>query len=225
MSWKVRSILGGGAALLLLGFAASGGRNLRYMLPQPVAFPAARLSPSAPAQPNPSSAVQSGPSAPRQPATSQASPSQASPAQPPPPQPTPQVQLASMGPARVLELPERTHLKIILSRSLSTDHDQTGDPWAGVLAAEVRRKGMVAWPKGTPVQGIILQSAPGDLLHGGGGLELRIRSVGGADLEAGTFVLEGRSLSAGTADQVVRIPAGQALAFALSAPKELILRP
>jgi hypothetical protein len=218
MGWKVRSILAGCASLLILGIANSGGRKLRFgpAAPPPFPLPAPAAQPSSLAKP-------SGPSAPLPPTPQAPQAAAVAPALPGPPALQPS--LATLDAPRVLELPAHTRLKVILSRGLATDQDHIGDPWEGVLAQEVRKKGLVAWPRGTPVQGIILQSAPGNLLQGGGGLELRIRTVGGSDLEAGTYVVDGRNLEAGTAEPVVRIPAGRALTFALSAPKELNLGP
>jgi len=210
MGWKVRSLQAGGLALALLGFAASTGRKPRPGPLAPPPFPASRPSQPAPSQP-PGAEAPAAPVAatPAMAATQPATPAVAPPAEPP----------------RVLELPARTRLEVILSRSLATDRDRIGDPWEGVLGREVRSKGQTAWPKGTPVKGIILQSAPGDLLQGGGGLELRILTVGGAELEVGSYTVAGRNLEAGTADPIVRIPAGQAMAFILAAPKELTLKP
>jgi hypothetical protein len=121
----------------------------------------------------------------------------------PPPRPSP------------LRLPLRTRIKVILSRELATDQDRIGDSWSGVLAQEVVAQGRLAWAKGVPVRGVIVQSAPASRLERDGGLELRICSVAGAELEAGSFAVPG------TDEPVVRIPGGAVLVFSLSAPKDL----
>ena len=209
MTLKVRTILAGGLAFVLLGFAATSGRKVRFS-----SFPAqtGRLGTAAPAQPAPAPPGQPNPTPPGQPNPTPAGQ----------PNPTPALPASTPVPAQaaqVLDASVRIRLRVILTKGLSTDHNLIGDPWTGTLAQEVRIKGQRAWPKGTPVEGILVQCAPGALLEGGGGLELRIRSVGGAELEAGSYVVDGRDLKAGTAEKVVRIPTGSLLEFSMEAPK------
>ena len=170
----------------------------------------------------------------------------------------------------VLEVPARTQLKVALARALATDKDRTGDPWEGTLAEPVKVGGVVAWPRGAAVSGVIAQSAPAGRLKGGqGGLGIRITSVGRHGVETGTYVAvgsargarnakfiggtaalgalvgilgghghqadhalggavlgagAGTALAAGTADTVIRIPAGKTVVFTLSVPEKVELK-
>lgn len=92
----------------------------------------------------------------------------------------------------VVEVPAGTHIKVMLSRELTTDKDKSGDPWEGTLAEAVMVAGKVAWPKDAPVRGVVAQSTPaGRLQSGQGGLGIRLGSVGREDVEAGTFLVVG----------------------------------
>lgn len=216
------------------------------------------------------------------PAKAGATPEAANPAPPaaaaPAPQaPAPQPAAAPAAPAPqaprkvVLEVPAGTRLKVILARELSTGKDQSGAPWEGTLAAAVLVHGQVAWPAGTPVKGVVAQSAAAGRLQGGkGALGIRLGSVGRNDVEAGTYQVVGEAraarnakiiggtaalgalvgiltskhhqgdhalggaaigaaagtgLAAVTADTVIRIPATTPVAFTLSAPAQVALKP
>jgi len=92
----------------------------------------------------------------------------------------------------VVEVPAGTQLKVALARDLATGKDQPGDPWEGSLAEAVAVNGQVAWPAGTPVKGVVAQSAPAGRLQGGqGGLGIRLSTVGRNDVEAGTYLVVG----------------------------------
>ena len=92
----------------------------------------------------------------------------------------------------VVEVPAGTELKVALAQELSTSKAQPGDPWEGALAEEVAVNGQVAWPAGTPVKGVVAQSAPAGRLQGGkGGLGIRLSTVGRNDVEAGTYLVVG----------------------------------
>lgn len=183
--------------------------------------------------------------------------------------------MASAPPSEVprtvtLTVPAQTPLAVALSQELATDKVQAGDGWDGVLAEDVVVAGQVAWPKGTPVRGVVAQSvAAGRLKSGQGGLGIRLSAVGGTDVEAGTYLVAGGSrgerdaqfiggtaalgalvgvlsskhhqadhalggaaigaaagtgLAAGTADTVIRIPAGKPVTFTLAQPEKVILR-
>ena len=92
----------------------------------------------------------------------------------------------------ILTVPAQTRLAVTLARDLSTDQVQAGDPWEGALAEDVVVDGRVAWPQGTPVKGVVVQSTPaGRLQSGQGGLGIRLSTVGRSDVEAGTYVVTG----------------------------------
>jgi hypothetical protein len=91
-----------------------------------------------------------------------------------------------------VEVPAQTRVAVSLSRELSTDKDQAGDPWEGTLAEDVMVGGKVVWPQGTPVKGVVAQSTPaGRLQSGQGGLGIRLSTVARNDVEAGTYVVVG----------------------------------
>ena len=101
---------------------------------------------------------------------------------------------AAVQPATVT-VPAQTRLAVALTRDLATDKAQPGDTWEGTLAEEVAVDGRVAWPKGTPVKGVVTQSTPaGRLKSGQGGLGIRLSAVGGNDVEAGTYLVVGSKL-------------------------------
>ena len=89
-------------------------------------------------------------------------------------------------------VPAQTRLAVALTHELATDKAQPGDSWEGTLAEEVAVDGQVAWPRGTPVKGVVTQSTPaGRLKSGQGGLGIRLSAVGGNDVEAGTYLVVG----------------------------------
>jgi hypothetical protein len=168
----------------------------------------------------------------------------------------------------VVEVPTGTKLQVTMATELTTSKDQPGDPWEGTLAEDVTVNGQLAWPAGTPVKGVVAQSAAAGRLQGGqGGLGIRLSTVGKNDVEAGTYVVvgdkrgernakyigggaalgalvgmlaqrgheadhalggaaigaaAGTGLAAGTADTVIKIPAGKAVSFTLSTPEKVI---
>lgn len=170
----------------------------------------------------------------------------------------------------MVEVPAGTAIKVTLAKDLVTGQDQAGDPWEGKLAEPVSVNGEVAWPAGTPVKGVVAQSAAAGRLQGGqGGLGIRLSTIGKNDVEAGTYVVvgdkrgqrnakfigggaalgalvgmltdskhaadhalggaaigaaAGTGLAAGTADTTIRIPAGKAVPFTLSAPEKVLLK-
>lgn len=92
----------------------------------------------------------------------------------------------------ILTVPAQTRLAVSLARELSTDQVQAGDAWEGSLAEDVVVDGRVAWPQGTPVKGVVVQSTPaGRLQSGQGGLGIRLSTVGRSDVEAGTYLVTG----------------------------------
>jgi hypothetical protein len=94
----------------------------------------------------------------------------------------------------MLEVPTGTQIKVTVARELATGKDQAGDPWEGKLAEAVSVNGAVAWAAGTPVKGVVAQSAAAGRLSGGaGGLGIRLSTVGKNDVEAGTYLVVGDS--------------------------------
>lgn len=91
-----------------------------------------------------------------------------------------------------LEVPAGTPILVSLAKELATGKDQPGDPWEGQLAEPVAVNGEVAWPAGTPVKGVVAQSAAAGRLQGGaGGLGIRLSTIGKKDVEAGTYLVVG----------------------------------
>ncbi len=91
-----------------------------------------------------------------------------------------------------LTVPAKTRLSVALAHDLATDKQKPGDTWQGTLVHEVTVGGQVAWPKGTPVKGVVTQSDPAGRLKGGqGGLGIRLSAVGGNDVAADTYLVAG----------------------------------
>ncbi len=94
--------------------------------------------------------------------------------------------------AVVLEVPSGTTLEVRLDQDLGTDKQQAGDAWSGTLASDVVVAGTMAWKAGTPVHGVVTQSAPlGRLANGKGSLAIRLTEVGSNDVEADTHLVVG----------------------------------
>ncbi|WP_306601851.1 hypothetical protein [Geothrix sp. 21YS21S-2] len=94
--------------------------------------------------------------------------------------------------AVIVDVPAGTQVAVALGRELSTEKDQAGDAWEGTLVEDVTVGGRVAWPKGTPVKGVVAQSTPaGRLQSGQGGLGIQLSTVGRNDVEAGTYLVVG----------------------------------
>lgn len=92
----------------------------------------------------------------------------------------------------VLEVPSGTPIEVRLDHDLGTDKQQAGDPWTGTLASDVMVGGSMAWRAGTPVHGVVSQSAPlGRLANGKGGLAIRLTEVGSNDVDADTHLVVG----------------------------------
>ena len=94
--------------------------------------------------------------------------------------------------AVMLEVPSGTPIEVRLDQDLGTDKQQAGDSWAGTLARDVMVGGAAAWRAGTPVHGVVSQSAPlGRLANGKGGLAIRLTEVGSNDVDADTHLVVG----------------------------------
>jgi hypothetical protein len=170
----------------------------------------------------------------------------------------------------VVEVPTGAKLEITLARELSTEKDQAGDAWEGSLAADVVQDGKLVWSAGSPVRGVVTESAAaGRLSSGQGALGIRLTEVAGVGIDADTHVVvatakgernakfigggaalgaligiladskhkndhalggaaigaaAGTAVAAGTADTVIRIPAGKPIAFSLTTPERVTLR-
>ncbi|MDR3418594.1 MAG: hypothetical protein P4L83_20680, partial [Nevskia sp.] len=170
----------------------------------------------------------------------------------------------------VVEVPTGAKLEITLARELTTEKDQAGDAWEGSLAADVVQDGKLVWSAGSPVRGVVTESAAaGRLSSGQGALGIRLTEVAGVGIDADTHVVvatakgernakfigggaalgaligiladskhkndhalggaaigaaAGTAVAAGTADTVIRIPAGKPIAFSLTAPERVTLR-
>jgi hypothetical protein len=94
--------------------------------------------------------------------------------------------------AVTLEVPSGTPIEVKLDQDLGTDKQQAGDSWSGTLASDVVVGGTMAWPTGTPVHGVVSQSAAlGRLANGKGGIAIRLTEVGSNDVEADTHLVVG----------------------------------
>ncbi len=94
--------------------------------------------------------------------------------------------------ATVVEVPAGTTLEVRLDQDLSTDKQQAGDTWTGTLVSDVRTAGGTAWRAGTPVHGVVSQSAAlGRLANGKGGLAIKLTEVGSNDVDADTHLVVG----------------------------------
>jgi cytochrome c553 len=90
----------------------------------------------------------------------------------------------------VVEVPTGTKLEITLARELSTDKDQAGDAWEGTLSSDVVQGGRLVWSAGSPVRGVITQSAAaGRLSNGQGALGIRLTEVAGVGIDTDTHVV------------------------------------
>lgn len=91
-----------------------------------------------------------------------------------------------------VDVPTGTKLEVKLAKDLTTETAQPGDAWEGVLADPVIVDGRTVWPAGTPVHGVVSQSAAAGRLSGGqGGLGIRLMAVGHEDVDTGTYVVVG----------------------------------
>ena len=103
--------------------------------------------------------------------------------------PTPKVRTPL---AATLEVPSGTPIEVRLDHDLGTDKQQAGDSWTGTLASDVMVGGSMAWRAGTPVHGVVSQSAPlGRLANGKGGLAIRLTEVGSNDVDTDTHLVVG----------------------------------
>jgi proline-rich tail region repeat protein len=90
----------------------------------------------------------------------------------------------------VVEVPAGTKLEVTLSRELSTEKDQPGDAWDGILAADVVQDGRLVWSAGSPARGVVTQSAAAGRLSGGqGALGIRLTEIAGVGIDTDTHVV------------------------------------
>ena len=90
----------------------------------------------------------------------------------------------------VVDLPIGPKLEVSLARELATDKDQAGDAWEGSLASDLLQDGKLVWSAGSPVRGVVTQSAAaGRLSNGQGALGIRLTEVAGVGIDADTHVV------------------------------------
>ncbi len=90
----------------------------------------------------------------------------------------------------VVDVPIGTKLEISLARDLGTDKDVAGDPWEGTLASDVVQDGKLVWSAGSPVRGVVTQSAAaGRLSNGQGALGIRLTEIAGVGIDTDTHVV------------------------------------
>jgi len=91
-----------------------------------------------------------------------------------------------------VEVPAGTRITVRMGGELATDKDLPGDPWSGTLAEDVFVGNARAWPAGTSVSGVVVQSTPaGRLASGKGGLGISLSTVGRNGVDAGTYMVVG----------------------------------
>jgi len=92
----------------------------------------------------------------------------------------------------IIDVPAGTSISVNLSKELSTENAQAGDPWDGTLAESVVINGQTAWPAGLTIRGVVSQSTPaGRLSSGNGGLSIKLTTIGKEEVEANTYVMAG----------------------------------
>jgi len=95
---------------------------------------------------------------------------------------------------KTVTIPKGTPLVVALSSELTTDTHQAGDSWQGSLTQSVTVNDEVLWAAGTPVSGLVSQSAPtGKLSNGQGALGIKLTTVGDASIDGGIYVVTGDS--------------------------------
>lgn len=90
----------------------------------------------------------------------------------------------------VVEVPTGTKLDVTLARELTTEKDQPGDAWEGTLAADVLQDGRLVWSAGSPVRGVVTQSAAaGRLSSGQGTLAIKLTEIAGVGIDTDTHAV------------------------------------
>ncbi len=90
----------------------------------------------------------------------------------------------------VVEVPTGTKLEITLGRELTTDKDQAGDAWDGILSADIVQDGKLVWRVGSSARGVVTQSAAaGRLSNGQGALGIRLTEIAGVGIDTDTHVV------------------------------------
>jgi len=118
---------------------------------------------------------------------------------------------------RTITVPRGTKLTVMLSEELSTEKQKANDAWTGSLANDVTIANEVVWKAGSPVRGIVNQSASvGRLTNGDGALAIRLTEINGADLDGGIFLAQIDSQGKRTAKVVGTTAALGAIIGALS---------
>ena len=74
-------------------------------------------------------------------------------------------------------VPAGTILRVRINQAMDSRHTQPGTPFDGVVLTDVLANGMVAIPRGAPVQGHVSDTQPGGDLRGRGGIALELNQV------------------------------------------------
>jgi hypothetical protein len=74
-------------------------------------------------------------------------------------------------------VPAGTMLRVRITQAMDSRHTQPGAPFDGVVLNDVLANGMVAIPRGAPVQGHVSDTQPGGDLRGRGGIALELNQV------------------------------------------------
>jgi hypothetical protein len=144
--------------------------------------PDGSMSPDAPEQYPPQAApvppMPSGASAPIE--RSQGQPDTAPYPQQPPsgyPSARPQPYRVAQQQGQAVIVPAGTMLRVRITQAMDSRHTQPGAPFDGVVLNDVLANGMVAIPRGAPVQGHVSDTQPGGDLRGRGGIALELNQV------------------------------------------------
>jgi len=122
--------------------------------------------------------------------------------------------------AKNIFVPQGTKLSVFLNEDLSTTTHKAGDAWQGSLAKDVVIANAVAWKAGTSVAGVVQQSAPaGRLANGEGKLAIRLTKINGAEIDGGTYAVQGKSSASRNAKVIGTTAALGALTGILSDKK------
>jgi len=83
-------------------------------------------------------------------------------------------------------LAKGTHIVVNLTEEVSTDTHKVGSTWEGRLASDLIVRDSAAWIAGTPVKGVVAQSASLYTLDNGSGeLSIDLTDIGGTEINGG----------------------------------------
>lgn len=84
---------------------------------------------------------------------------------------------AQQQPGQSVIVPAGTMLRVRINQAMDSRHTQPGAPFDGIVLTDVLANGMVAIPRGAPVQGHVSDTQPGGDFRGRGGIALELNQV------------------------------------------------